>query len=157
MLKRIALLIVAVVVVWIAASSELTSSLRPRIERGSKLVWEWATDVKRRLEGLREKNEALAPVEGGETESQEKIEVTRDPFQGLVEEDVVGEEFLEKGRSPLERRSPDKPPAQDETYEVRQRKKVEANTEVFADLYEQAKDSLFQAMKILERRADETQ
>ena len=157
MLKRIVLLIVAVVVVWIAASSELTTSLRPHIERGTELVWGWATDVKRRLEALRGKNEALAPVDSEKTASEEQIEVARDPFQSLVEQGVVNEEFREKGRTVREGRSLDRPAVEGETYEVRQRKKAQAETEVFADLYEQAKDSLFQAMKILEGRADEPQ
>ena len=155
MLKRIALLIVAVVVVWIASSSGLTNSLRPQIERGSKLVWGWASNLKTRLEELRERNDPRAPVESEKPASEEQIEVARDPFQSLVEQRVVGEEFREKGRGPQETRNPDMLASEAETYEIRQGKRAEADTEAFADLYEQARDSLFQAMKILEGRSDE--
>lgn len=157
MLKRIALLIVALAVVWVASSSEMTNSLRPHIERGSKLLWEWATDVKRRLEALRDRSGTPVPVERGKPASEEQIEVARDPFQSLIEQGVVGEEFREKGRSPGERRDPDIPANEAETDEIRQRKKAETNAEAFADLYEHTRDSLFQAMKILEGRAGETQ
>lgn len=156
MLKRIALVAFIIVAVWFAASSELTANLRPYIERGTGLFWELAGEAKRRVEGFTEKSSVLRPVEEEKAQSEEHVEIGSNPFQHLIDQGVVSEEFRDRRGTVPESKSSDKLPVQDETYEIPSNKRGRSETEEFPDLYDKAKDSLFQAMKILEGREHES-
>jgi hypothetical protein len=156
MLKRIVLVAFVIVAVWVAASSELTAHLRPYIERGTEFFWELAGEAKRRVEGFRETSSVLRPVEEEKAPSEEHVEIGSNPFQDLIDQGVVSEEFRDRRRTLPEGKSSDKLPVQAETYELPSNKRDRSETEEFPDLYEKAKDSLFQAMKILEGRESES-
>ena len=156
MLKRIALVAFVIVAVWFAASSELTANLRPYIERGTGLFWELAGEAKRRVERFTEKSSVLRPVEEERAQSEQHVEIGSNPFQHLIDQGVVSEEFRDKRRTLPESKRPDSLPVQAETYEIPSKKRDRSETEEFPDLYDKAKDSLFQAMKILEGRESES-
>lgn len=156
MLKRIALVAFIIVAVWFAASSELTANLRPYIERGTGLFWDLAGEAKRYVGGFTEKNSAVRAVEEEKAPSEERVEIGSNPFQHLIDQGVVSEEFRDRRRTLPESKRPDSLPVQAETYELPSNKRGRSETEEFPDLYDKAKDSLFQAMKILEGREHES-
>ena len=81
MVKRIALVALIIIAVWFAASSDMTASLRPYVERGSGLFWEFAGEAKRYVGGFREMNNAVRAVEEEKAPLEEHVEIGRNPFQ----------------------------------------------------------------------------
>jgi len=146
-------LLTLLVIVWLAVSSGLITKLRPHIERAVVVGREVAGNMQRHLEGLEEDKKVLMPLDGEEVTSEEHVVTTEDPYQRLIEQGLVTEEFQEKGRTPLEVKSRDES-IEGGSNELAGVGENQAQTKQFPDFYEEMKYKLLQATDILEGRQD---
>jgi len=145
-------LLTLLVIVWLAVSSGLITKLRPYIERAVVVSREVAGNMQRRLEGF-EEDKRVVPLDGEEVTSEGHVATAEDPYQKLIEQGVVTEEFQEKGRTPLEVKSRDESIGGG-SYELAGVGESQDQTKQFPDFYEEVKYKLLQAMDILEGRQD---
>ena len=148
MLRLIGLLTL-VVIVWLAVSSGLITKLRPYIERAVVVSREVAGNMQRRLEGF-EEDKRVMPLDGEEVTSEGHVATAEDPYQRLIAQGVVTEEFRDKGPTALEGTVTEEPVAKAEPYETTTVEGEQAKKEEFPEPYEEAKRKLLEAMTLLE-------
>lgn len=144
---RVIGLLVLILIVWFAASSEHIANLKPYTERGIQLVQELAGTMRGRLERLKDDLQKLKQVEDENAVSEEPV----GPFQNLIDQGVVNENFSERPWIASEGENSKGSIFQDEeTFRNVHKENGQAEPREISDHYERARNRLFQAMAILE-------
>lgn len=136
MLKLTTLLIL-LLVVWLVASSGITTNPWPYIDSGMAALRELAERSKRGVEERREQSKESKQVED---DNEIVLPDTGNPSQSSSDPGVVNDNEGSADRSV----TPDGP------MDTRRKRKELAQEDEILDLYEQAKVKLFEAMSILE-------
>ncbi len=136
MLRLISILILLAVfvVVWAYAPEELKTNTRSLMEEGLARLRHPAANRERGAERSEGEKSASRPDEQSRASSETDDLVPNSSSKNFTDKGVAGEDY----------------PEQDEIS-----RRGRPKTEEFSDLYDQAKKSLFEAMKILEGRKDE--
>lgn len=131
-------ILAVVIVLGLSASGELRESIGLFVEQGVMRVQRLAGAKVIKAQRVEEEGEALEPAESSQSLSEEGDTVAKNSSEGRMGKDEAEDERLEK----------------DETFEPKGKNGDRSRTEEFSALYDQAKKSLFEAMKILEGKGD---
>lgn len=134
-------LVTLVVIVWLAISGGFLERLAPHVERAVGIAHRVARNLQSDME---------ARIPDHAVRSDEVVSRPADPYQRLIDEGVVTEEFREKPWVAPEGIGEVEPAVGVEPYEPSADRAGQSKTEQFSDSYAEARRKLLDAMSILE-------